>query len=53
VPKSDRSESHHEDLVTGLLEQMKIVFESSEQPMYLYLDDVHKACNQKLAALLG
>ena len=45
--------SHHEELVRGLYNQMKTVFESSEQPMYLYLDDAHKTCNQKLASLLG
>ena len=45
--------SHHEELVGGLYNQMKSIFESSEQPMYLYLDDTHKTCNQKLASLLG
>jgi len=45
--------SHHEELVRGLYDQMKSVFESSEQPMYLYLDDTHKTCNKKLASLLG
>jgi len=43
--------SHHEELVGGLYNQMKSIFESSEQPMYL--DDTHKTCNQKLASLLG
>ena len=50
-PKS--AEAHHEELVKGLYDQMKIVFEKSEQPMYLYLDDNHKACNSKFATLLG
>jgi carbohydrate-binding DOMON domain-containing protein len=45
--------SHHEELLRGLHDQMKSVFESSDQPMYLYLDDAHKTCNQKLASLLG
>lgn len=45
--------SHHEDLVGGLYSQMKTIFESSEQPMYLYLDDSHKKCNEKFASLLG
>jgi len=39
--------------MAGFLDQLRLVFESSEQPMYLYLDDTHKACNQKLASLLG
>jgi PAS domain-containing protein len=45
--------SHHGDLLGGLYDQMRTVFESSEQPMYLYLDDTHKTCNKKFASLLG
>jgi len=44
---------HHEELVSGLLNQMKIIFESSEQPVYLYLDDNHWACNKRFSDLLG
>ena len=53
--KSKKSEVdiHHEELVSGLLNQMKIIFESSEQPLYLYLDDNHWACNKRFADLLG
>jgi hypothetical protein len=47
------SEEHHEGLVKGLYEQMKQVLESSEQPVFLYLDDNHKVCNSKFADLLG
>jgi PAS domain S-box-containing protein len=51
---SSRSEGkHHEDLVSGLYDQMKAIFESSEQAMFLYLDDNHKACNKKFSSLLG
>jgi PAS domain-containing protein len=46
-------EAHHEELVKGLYDQMKMVLDSSEQPIFLYLDDNHKACNSKFAALLG
>jgi len=55
VSTDEKSEahSHHEELVAGLYGQMRTIFESSEQPMYLYLDDTHKTCNQKLASLLG
>ena len=53
MSKAKQSEGHHEELMAGFLGQLGIVFESSEQPMYLYLDDTHKACNQKLASLLG
>lgn len=53
--KNERSNlhPHHEELISGLYNQMKSIFESSDQPMYLYLDDAHKICNQKLASLLG
>jgi len=44
---------HHEELVSGLLNQMKIIFESSEQPLYLYLDDNHWICNKRFSDLLG
>jgi len=53
MSKAKQSEAHHEELIAGLLDQIRIIFESSEQPMYLYLDDTHKACNQKFASLLG
>jgi hypothetical protein len=46
-------EHKHEMLVNGLYKQMKEIFENSEQAMYLYLDDVHKACNKRFADLLG
>lgn len=47
------SEQHHEDLVKGLYYQLKLIFDSSDQAIYLYLDDVHKVCNKKFASLLG
>ena len=53
MSKNKQSQDKHEEIVNGLYEQMKKIFESSEQAMYLYLDDTHKACNSKFAALLG
>ncbi len=47
------AEEHHAEVVKGLYEQMKPVFDSSEQPIFLYLDDNHKACNSKFAKMLG
>ena len=44
---------HHEKLIHGVSEQLKTILESSEQAIYVYLDDIHKVCNQKFAALLG
>jgi hypothetical protein len=51
--KTQTSEVHHEELVKGLYDQMKAIMDSSEQPIFLYLDDNHKACNSRFAALLG
>ncbi|MFH0848018.1 MAG: hypothetical protein V1857_00765 [archaeon] len=48
---SGSGEQHHE-VLAGLLEQLKEVFEGSEQGIYLYLDDHHKACNKRFASLL-
>jgi hypothetical protein len=50
---SSKDEEHHQELVKGLYEQMKPVLDGSEQPMFIYLDDNHKACNEKLASMLG
>lgn len=43
----------HVKLVKELSEQLKPVFENSNQGIYLYLDDAHKACNKKFAEMLG
>ena len=51
--KLQTSEAHHEELVKGLYQQMKPILEKSEQPIFIYLDDNHKACNNKFAAMLG
>lgn len=51
--KMQTQDVHHEELVNGLYEQMKTVLEGSEQPIFIYLDDNHKACNNKFAAMLG
>ncbi len=51
--KLKTAEEHHAEVVKGLYEQMRPVFDSSEQPIFLYLDDNHKACNSKFAKMLG
>ena len=48
-----KPEKHHEELVSGIHEQLKEVFEKSTQGIYLYLDDTHKICNERFATLLG
>jgi hypothetical protein len=51
--KLQTSEEHHEELVKGLYEQMKPILDGSEQPIFIYLDDNHKACNSKFSFMLG
>ena len=47
------AEEHHDELVKGLYDQMKPIMEGSDQPIFIYLDDNHKACNNKFASMLG
>ena len=44
---------HHEKLVDGVYDEMKDIFESSEQPVFIYLDDNHWVPNKKFLSLLG
>jgi hypothetical protein len=46
-------QKHHEELVSGFHNQLKEIFDSSEQAIYLYLDDTHKVCNKKFAIMQG
>ncbi len=46
-------QKHHEELIEGISKQMKSILDSSEQAIYIYLDDIHKVCNGKFASLLG
>ena len=46
-------QKHHEELASGFYSQLKEIFDSSEQAIYLYLDDNHKVCNKKLAQMQG
>ena len=42
----------HEDILKGVFSQLKEIFDSSEQAMYLYIDDRYKVCNKKFASML-
>jgi PAS domain-containing protein len=44
---------HHEELIAGISKQMKSILDSSQQAVYIYLDNIHKVCNGKFATLLG
>jgi PAS domain S-box-containing protein len=43
----------HSDLLQELEEQFRPVFEHSSDGVYLWLDDAHKICNDRLAAMFG
>jgi hypothetical protein len=51
--KMQTAEEHHEELVKGLYDMMRPILDKSEQPIFIYLDDNHKACNEKFSAMLG
>jgi hypothetical protein len=44
---------HHEDLITGITEQMGKILDKSTHGIYLYLDDTHKVCNKKFSDMVG
>ena len=46
-------QKHHEELVGGFYNQLKEIFDSSKQAVYLYLDDNHKISNKRFAEMLG
>ena len=46
-------DEHHEHLIKEVAEIYEPILSSSPQAIYIYLDDQHKICNQKLADLLG
>ncbi len=49
----EHEQIHHEELIAGISKQMKSILDSSQQAVYIYLDDIHKVCNGKYASLLG
>jgi PAS domain S-box-containing protein len=46
-------EHDHGSVLDHAREELSQIFEESTQCVYLYLDDVNKACNKKFAHLLG
>jgi PAS domain S-box-containing protein len=44
---------HHAELIKAVTEEFKDIFDNSSQGVYVYLDDDHLACNNKLATMLG
>lgn len=49
----DKKIHSHEELIKGFYGQFKEIFDESKQGIYVYRDDIHKACNQRFASMLG
>jgi PAS domain S-box-containing protein len=43
----------HEQILQEMFQQFQPVFDRSPFGVYLYLDDVHKICNEKMAKMFG
>lgn len=43
---------HHEDLINKVSDELALILKKSQQAIYIYLDDKHKACNEHFANLL-
>jgi hypothetical protein len=50
---ANRPTATHGTLLTRLLEQLKPVFDSSVDGVYIFVDDATAACNEKCAKLWG
>lgn len=48
-----KHEDYNQLLLSGLYNQMRNILDSSGQPVFIYLDDNHKVCNQRFAEFLG
>jgi PAS domain-containing protein len=48
-----RPEGSGQQLLSGLYNQMRKILDSSGQPVFIYLDDNQKVCNQRFADFLG
>lgn len=44
---------HHGERVSGFLKEQRQIFDSSDQALYVFLDDDCRVCNDKFATLLG
>jgi PAS domain S-box-containing protein len=47
------AEHEHVKILRELGEQMQPMFDKSPEGIYLYIDEVHKICNQRFARMFG
>jgi PAS domain-containing protein len=43
----------HETTIEEVRKQFGVILKESKQPIYVYLDDTHKLCNERFASMLG
>ncbi len=43
----------HEDVIPQLAEHLRPIFEASPDGVYIWLDETHWTCNERLAAMFG
>jgi len=43
----------HDEVIPALAEHLRPVFEASPDGVYIWLDEHHSTCNEKLAAMFG
>jgi PAS domain S-box-containing protein len=53
VTKEKIVETEREGIIKELAEQFRPVFEQSPDGVYLWLDEAHKVCNERLATMFG
>ncbi len=46
-------DSQHEEWLAAIATQLAPVFDNSKEGVYVYLDDRHKICNERLAKMWG
>jgi PAS domain S-box-containing protein len=47
------AEHEHVKILNELAEQFRPLFENSPEGIYLYIDEVHKICNERFAKMFG
>ncbi len=43
----------HSEVLSRFVDEMREILDQSSQGIYVYLDDSHKACNERFAEMLG
>ena len=52
-PDQIDNDRQHEEWLAAIAEQLAPIFDNSKEGVYVYLDDRHKICNERLAKMWG